>query len=327
MRRFISFALAAAVVGPSTVLAQVGNPWDMKEWSIERGGRSRDPYVAPDGKVFFAGQQGNYVGMVDPSNGAVKYYELEESTNPHTVIVDDQGMVWYAGNRNGRIGKLNPANGEIKTFPTGEARDPHTMHFDGKGNIWFSSQASSRIGRLHMATGKVELINPLGEQRANPYGLDLDSQGRVFVSLFATNKIAMVNPDMTFKIFSTPFDSGRVRRNAVTPDGLVWYVDYTRGFMGRLDPTTGQFKEWPSPGGPGSRPYAITADGNGRLWFSETGPEKKLIGFDPKTEKFFANITVSHNIRHMMFDPKTGTMWFGTDANTIGRVGTRQIVQ
>jgi hypothetical protein len=38
-------------------------------------------------------------------------------------------------------------------------------------------------------------------------------------------------------------------------------------------------------------------------------------------------MTVSENIRHMMFDPKTGTMWFGTDANTIGRVGTRQIAQ
>ena len=72
MRRFIRLALAAAVVGPSPVLAQAGTPWDMKEWPIERGGRSRDPYVAPDGKVFFAGQQGNYVGMVDPATGAVK---------------------------------------------------------------------------------------------------------------------------------------------------------------------------------------------------------------------------------------------------------------
>jgi virginiamycin B lyase len=327
MRSFIRLALAAAVVGPLPVLAQAGMPWDMKEWPIERGGRSRDPYVAPDGKVFFAGQQGNYVGMVDPGSGAVKYYELEENTNPHTVIVDDKGIVWYAGNRNGRIGRLDPANGQIKTFPTGEARDPHTMHFDGKGNIWFSSQDASRIGRLNMATGEVQVINPLGEQRANPYGLDLDSQGRVFVSLFATNKIAMVNPDMTFKIFSTPSDSGRIRRNAVTPDGMVWYVDYRRGYVGRLDPNTGQFKEWASPGGPQSRPYAITADGDGRVWVSETGPEKKLVGFDPKTEKFFANIPVSDNIRHMMFDPKSKTMWFGTDANTIGRVGTRQIVQ
>jgi virginiamycin B lyase len=317
MRSFIRLALAAAVVGPLPVLAQAGMPWDMKEWPIERGGRSRDPYVAPDGKVFFAGQQGNYVGMVDPGSGAVKYYELEENTNPHTVIVDDKGIVWYAGNRNGRIGRLDPANGQIKTFPT----------VDGKGNIWFSSQDASRIGRLNMATGEVQVINPLGEQRANPYGLDLDSQGRVFVSLFATNKIAMVNPDMTFKIFSTPSDSGRIRRNAVTPDGMVWYVDYRRGYVGRLDPNTGQFKEWASPGGPQSRPYAITADGDGRVWVSETGPEKKLVGFDPKTEKFFANIPVSDNIRHMMFDPKSKTMWFGTDANTIGRVGTRQIVQ
>ena len=135
MKRLIQFALAVAVVGPSPALAQAGNPFDMKEWPIERGGRSRDPYVAPDGKVFFAGQTGNYVGSIDPASGAVKYYELEENTNPHTVIVDDQGMVWYAGNRNSRIGRLNPANGEIKTFPTGEARDPHTMHFDGKGHI------------------------------------------------------------------------------------------------------------------------------------------------------------------------------------------------
>ena len=326
MRNFIRLALSAAVLAPSAGSAQAGTPWDMKEWTIERGGRSRDPYVAPDGKVFFAGQQGNYVGMVDPASGAVKYYELEENTNPHTVIVDDKGTVWYAGNRNGRIGRLNPANGEIKTFPTGEARDPHTMHFDGNGNIWFSSQGSSRIGRLNMATGKVELINPLGEQRANPYGLDLDPQGRLFVSLFATDKIAMVTPDMKFKIFST-VEGGKIRRNAVTPDGMVWYVDYARGFVGRLDPSTGQTKEWQSPGGPQSRPYAITADGSGRLWVSETGAEKKLVAFDPKTEKFFANITVSDNIRHMMFDPKTGTMWFGTDANTIGRVGTRQIVQ
>jgi virginiamycin B lyase len=326
MRKLISLAFAAAVAAPSLVLAQAGTPWDTKEWPIERGGRSRDPYVAPDGKVFFAGQQGNYVGMVDPATGAVKYYELEENTNPHTVIVDDKGIVWYAGNRNGRIGRLNPANGEIKTFPTGEARDPHTMHFDGNGNIWFSSQGSSRIGRINMATGKVEIINPLGEQRANPYGLDVDSQGRLFVSLFATDKIAMVTPDMKLKIFST-VEGGKIRRNAVTPDGMVWYVDYARGYVGRLDPNTGQTKEWMSPGGAQSRPYAITADGNGRLWVSETGPEKKLVAFDPKTEKFFANITVSDNIRHMMFDPKTGTMWFGTDANTIGRVGTRQIVQ
>jgi virginiamycin B lyase len=310
---------------PAAVTAQDAQRFDLKEWPVERGGRSRDPYVAPDGKVFFAGQQGNYVGRLDPTNGEVRYYELEESTNPHTVIVDDQGFVWYAGNRNGRIGKLDPNTGEFKTFMTGEARDPHTMHFDGKGNIWFSSQGSSRIGRLNMATGQVELVNPLGEQRANPYGLDVDPQGRLFVSLFATHNIAMVTPDMQVKIYPT-VEGGRIRRNHVTPDGIVWYVDYQRGYVGRLDPATGQTKEWMSPGGAESRPYAITADGEGRLWVSETGPVKQLVGFDPKTERFFAQLPVSNSIRHMMFHAQTNTMWFGTDSNNIGRVVTRPAV-
>ena len=34
--------------------------------------------------------------------------------------------------------------------------------------------------------------------------------------------------------------------------------------------------------------YALTKDDQGRLWFSETGPVKQLVGFDPKTEKFFS---------------------------------------
>jgi hypothetical protein len=33
-----------------------------------------------------------------------------------------------------------------------------------------------------------------------------------------------------------------------------------------------------SPGGAESRPYAVTAADRGRLWFSETGEQKRLIG-------------------------------------------------
>lgn len=48
------------------------------------------------------------------------------------------------------------------------------------------------------------------------------------------------------------------------------------------------------------------------------------MGFDPRSEKYFANIEVSGTIRHMHFDAKTGTMWFGTDANKIGRIVVRK---
>jgi virginiamycin B lyase len=105
----------------------------------------------------------------------------------------------------------------------------------------------------------------------------------------------------------------------MTPDGMIWYTDFSRGYLGRLDPGTGETAEWAAPQGAESRPYAVTADDQGRLWFSETGPQKRLVGFDPATEQFFADLEVSGNIRHMMFDEETGMLWFGTDANNIGR--------
>jgi len=44
--------------------------------------------------------------------------------------------------------------------------------------------------------------------------------------------------------------------------------------------------EWPSPGGPKSRPYAITIM-DGIVWYSESGVRPNtLVRFDPKTEKF-----------------------------------------
>ena len=55
----------------------------------------------------------------------------------------------------------------------------------------------------------------------------------------------------------------------------------------------------------------------------ETGVKpNQFVGFDPKTETFFSITQIKSgggSVRHMVFDPKTRSIWFGTDANTIGR--------
>lgn len=322
MLKLILLLSAALFTSWSAPVAAQSENFGLKEWDVEWGGRTRDPAVAPDGKVWFVGQAGNYIAVFDPKTEQFKRYEIEEGSNPHTLIVDSKGIVWYAGNRNGRIGRLDPATGAIKTVMTGEAKDPHTMVFDDKGHIWFTAQGSNRIGRLHIASEKVELITPY-EQPSNPYGIVLDRQGTPWVSLLRTNLIAKVDP-ATLKVTHVKQgnEKSRSRRLEVTSDGMIWYGDEARGFLGRINPANGETKEWQAPGGAGARPYALTKDDQGRIWFSESGPEKRLVGFDPKTEKFFANISVSGTIRHMFFDSKTKMMWFGTDANKIGRIVT-----
>jgi len=318
-------ALATLASGEISAQQQAQGPTEgpsVQEWAVEWGGRSRDPFVAPDGKVWFVGQSGNYIAWFNPADETFRRYEIEDDTNPHNLIVAEDGMVWYAGNRNGRIGRLNPETGEAAIFMTGEAGDPHTLIFDGNGGIWFTSQQSNRVGHLDMATGEHTLLTPHPDPRARPYGIVLDAEGHPWVALFGSNQVVRIHRD-THELthFEKADPASRSRRIEVTAEG-VWYVDEPRGFLGLIDPATGGVREFPMPGGPGSRPYALTKDDQGRLWVSQSGPDKKLVGFNPKRETFFAVEDVSQTIRHMMFHQETGAMWFGTDANQVGRLLT-----
>ena len=82
-------------------------------------------------------------------------------------------------------------------------------------------------------------------------------------------------------------------------------------------------REVATPGGAGSRPYAMTVDDRDRLWFVETGSEpNRFVGYDPASGRYIANTAVPSGggtVRHMVFHAPTRTVWFGTDANTIGR--------
>jgi virginiamycin B lyase len=68
----------------------------------------------------------------------------------------------------------------------------------------------------------------------------------------------------------------------------------------------------------------MTVDDADRLWFVETGTQpNRLVGFDPATLAFFGRTdlgpAVPNTVRHMVFDPKTRSIWFGSDRGTIGR--------
>lgn len=299
---------------------------EITEWKVPWSGtRPRDPYVGPQGHVWFVGQRGDYVARFDPGTGSFKRFDLESGTGPHNNIVDRGGFVWYAGNLNGHIGRLDPKSGRITKYvmPDPDVRDPHTLVFDGNGDIWFTAQRSNFIGKLMTKTGNIRVIR-LPTPRARPYGIAVDSKNRPWFNEFGTNKIGTVNPTtMRLNEYTLPRKEARSRRLAVTSVGIVWYVDYAGGFLGRLDPATAEIKEWAVPGGDDASPYAMTIDHQDRLWFVETGLEpNRLVGFDQKTQKFFSITEIESgggSVRHMVFHKPSRQIWFGTDRNTIGR--------
>ena len=320
--RTAGLGLVLGLIAPATLPAQV----PIKEWPVPYAdSRPRDPFVDNLNRVWFVGQKGNYLAYLEPESGKFKRYELEDGALPHNLIVDQKGAVWYAGNGNGHIGRLDPASGKITRYPmpNPEVRDPHTLVFDDKGDLWFTAQSSNFVGRLRPGTGKIDLIE-VATPNARPYGIEIDSKGRPWFNEFGSEKIAMVDPvSLKIREHPLPNDRSRTRRIAITSDDRIWYVDYSRGYLGRFDPATNQFKEWALPGGTGALPYAMAVDSRDRLWMVETGSQpNRLVGFDPKTEKFFGLTPIPSGggtVRHMMYDQRSGQIWFGTDNNTIGR--------
>ena len=91
---------------------------------------------------------------------------------------------------------------------------------------------------------------------------------------------------MAIKEYALPNAASRPRRLALESDDIVWYTDFPRGYLGRLDLADRQVKEWPSPSGPKSEPYGIVFT-KGAVWYNESGAKPNtIVRFDPKTEKF-----------------------------------------
>jgi Streptogramin lyase len=82
---------------------------------------------------------------------------------------------------------------------------------------------------------------------------------------------------------------------AVARDGMVYFADQQSSYIGRLDPETGEVKEFPTPT-PNSGPHGIIVVPDGSVWY--TGNAAGVIGhLDPKTGTITEFKTPAHVIR------------------------------
>lgn len=335
--RWIRASLALAVTGafaapvPADAQEMSGQDPEIREWTVPYAeSRPRDPYVGPDGRVWFVGQRSHYAANLDPETGEFTRIDMDDGTGPHNLIVADDGTVYYAGNRAAHIGVIHPETGEIDKImmPDARAEDPHTMIWDRNGDIWFTVQGGNLIGFLDTETRETRFVEAPEVQggrgtSSRPYGIKLDSENRPWIVHLATNLVGMVDP-ASFELITYELPEGaRPRRLEVDSEDRIWYVDYARGKLGLVVEGDGFQREWDLSAGEESRPYGMAIDSADRVWLVETGVQpNRFVGFDTDTEQFISSVEVpsgAGTIRHMYYDEDTNSVWFGTDVNTIGR--------
>jgi virginiamycin B lyase len=125
--------------------------------------------------------------------------------------------------------------------------------------------------------------------------------------------IARVTKNGVLSKFYPP-TKGKPQRLEVDPDGIVWFTERRGGKIGRLDPTTGTFAEFPLPG-PEPSPYAIGIDRNHMIWYS-SHEQDTLNRLDPRNGEVI-EYPYPHSEISMreFFRDSQGRMWYASSVN------------
>jgi virginiamycin B lyase len=126
--------------------------------------------------------------------------------------------------------------------------------------------------------------------------------------------------EITFKEWVTPTLGQRTRDPIQAQDGSIWWVGQFGNLIGRLDPRTGEMKEWPLPAN--AFPHTVEIDPKGIPWY--TGNKNGSVGkLDPATGKITVYKMPDPNAKdpHTLVFDKKGTAWFTLqNSDMVGRL-------
>lgn len=155
------------------------------------------------------------------------------------------------------------------------------------------------IVRMHNWAPSASLTNP----QLLPYHTNQGPGDEEFAKYLSTLNLGGGRTKLSYSLKTLPRPKGKATNVIVTeydlpragaephdaiidPQGMIWYDDFGASVLGRLDPKTGETKEWPLPIiKPGVPPgsLCLAMDRAGNIWIARPF-QAGITKFDPKTE-------------------------------------------
>ncbi|MEC3919360.1 Vgb family protein [Nocardia sp. CDC160] len=237
--------------------------------------------TGPDGAVWFFTLLGGYLGRIDPETYEITRVPLPHPlAGGHELVVGSDGALWYPEFVTNRAGRYDPRTGDQRefdlpfTFPT----ENPIMAAGPDGALWITAPAPpSRIIKLTPQGEVSEMTVPL---QSIPFGLTNGPDGTIWATLgagdYGRGQIISIDPTTLHIVrkFEIGFADGP---SGLTtgPDCALWFPEIVTGKVGRLDPSTGDFTEYPiralggqAPFTVGSFPAYINTGPDGALWIT-----------------------------------------------------------
>lgn len=194
--------------------------------------------LAPDGKLWFALQTDNEIGVLDPASGHIQTYAVPGSSAgapavPYDVTVDHTGIVWFTELLGNSIDRLDPATGAIQRLPLPTPQsEPNTITTAPDGTIWFTEMSRAVLGRIDPQSNALSEY-PAPATWGHPaqlYDVVIAPHGTVWLTSSGAN--SLLRFDMGTHLWtaaslptphSVPFGA------SLAADGAVWFTEGALG--------------------------------------------------------------------------------------------------
>lgn len=126
--------------------------------------------------------------------------------------------------------------------------------------------------------------------------------------------------EIAFTEWVVPTLGQRSRDPVEAVDGSIWWAGQWGNLVGRINPATGEMKEFPLP--EGAKPHSVTLDSTGNVWY--TGNGNGTVGkLNPNTGEItvFAMPDPAARDPHTAVFDSEGILWFTLQqSNMVGRL-------
>ena len=295
----------------------------IEEYPVPAGSHPHDVAPAPDGTIWYTGQNIGVLGRLDPVSGDIDEIPLGDGSAPHGVIIGPDGAAWVTDGGLNAIVRVDENTSAVDVYPLpGGDVNLNTAVFDHDGILWFTGQGGV-FGRLDPASPEPAMFEaPDGR---GPYGITVTPNNEVFYASLAGNHIARIDKATGAATRIDPPTPGQGSRRVWSDNnGMVWVSEWEAGQVGVYDPMTGSWREWVLPGD-APQAYAVYVDETDRVWLTDFAGDGAVVRFDPTTESFesFPLPTPAGNVRQLLGRP--GEVWgaeSAADALIVFRYGS-----
>jgi virginiamycin B lyase len=194
---------------------------------------ARDPHtlvIGPDGNIWFTVQGGNFIGRLEMKTREVSLIAVPTSRAlPYGIVIGPKGEPWFAEFGSNKLGRIDPARMSIEEFPLPRINArPRRIAAPGDGALWYVDYRRGYLGRLEPDSRSVkEWAMPEGRY-ARPYGMAVDSRGRLWFVETGPSPNRLVGFDSSSGKFisatNIPSGGGSVRNMFYhRPDNTLWF--------------------------------------------------------------------------------------------------------